>query len=90
MGEEIEVLTPWEEIWFEKGLKQGLEQGLEKGIKSGKVEVAKRLVLRKFGERARGLLRLLEEAEDGKVDEVVDRIFELTYEELEGMLKAGE
>ena len=77
MGEEMEVLTPWEEIWFEKG------------IKSGKVEVAKRLVLRKFGERARGLLRLLEEAEDGKVDEVVDRIFELTYEELEGILRAG-
>ncbi len=75
-----------------EGFKQGIIEGERKGIKKGKLEERKEVVIKLLSKRfekdfTKEMKEKIKEAEEGRVNQIIDNIFEITIEELKELLK---
>jgi DUF438 domain-containing protein len=75
-----------------EGFKQGIIEGERKGIKKGKLEERKEMAIKLLSKRfekdfTKEMKEKIKEAEEGRVNQIIDNIFEITIEELKELLK---
>jgi len=72
----------------EEGIKRGIEQGIERGVERGRIAAVKKILIKKLKEENPEVNMLIESASGDKLDELEDKIFEITsWEEVEEVLK---
>jgi hypothetical protein len=75
-----------------EGFKQGIIEGEREGIEKGKIEERKEMAINLLNKRFDGQLTTemkekIKEAEEGRINQIIDNLLEITIEELKELLK---
>ncbi|AEX86179.1 hypothetical protein Marpi_1798 [Marinitoga piezophila KA3] len=76
---------------LEEGRREGLEEGRKEGRKEGKEEsrreIAKKLLLKKFGNKIESIIYKLDYADNDVIEKIIDNIFDIEFQDIEKILK---
>ncbi|RMA72586.1 hypothetical protein C8D75_1249, partial [Petrotoga olearia] len=83
-----EIVMTLAEKLRNEGKLEGEREGIEKGKLEDRKEVAIKLLSKRFGRQLTTKLKeKIKEAEEAKINQIIDNIFEITIEELKEVLK---